>query len=69
MTVKKTPYPVAPLLIQFIIPAIVFIGSAAVLYSKVNEIGETLKETTVQVQKLSERLARVETKVQYLSEK
>lgn len=67
MTAKK-PNPMAPLLLQFIIPAIVFISSAGILYSKVSEIGETLKDHTKVLSSMSERITRVETKVEiYIS--
>ena len=51
---------------SMLIPAIVFIGAAATLMSQVGDLKVMAKETSRTVQGISERLTKVETKVQFL---
>lgn len=54
------------IIITLLIPAVVFIGSASVLYYKVDDIGKSAKETREDVGEVKERLTRVEERVKFL---
>ena len=53
-------------LITMIIPVIALISTAGVIYAQVGDLKVMMKETSVNVQRMSERLTAVETKVQFL---
>ena len=66
MTKAKEPPVWLLLAAQVLIPAVVFIGSAAVVYSQVSDLKQSAQKTLENVQSMSERLVRVETKVKFL---
>ncbi len=66
MTRPKEPNMMANTLIQMALPAIVFIGSAAVMHSQVSDIKVGMSNTAKSIQSIAERLTRVEEKVIFL---
>ncbi len=66
MANQKDPTVLTNLLIQTLVPALIFIGSAAVAYSQVSDLKQSAKKTLETLQSMSERLVKVETKVQVL---
>ena len=66
MTKPKEPSMLTNMLIQMVLPAIVFIGSAAVMHNQVSDLKIMAGDTAKSVQTISERLIGVETKVQIL---
>lgn len=63
---EKAPALISNILVTLILPAIVFIAAAAVISSQVSDLKTTAKETATIVHSISERLVKVETKVQVL---
>ncbi|HHZ65109.1 MAG TPA: hypothetical protein EYN51_06385 [Flavobacteriales bacterium] len=49
-----------------LIPAIVFIASAGALFLQVSDLKVMMKETSTNIQSMSQRLTAVETKVQFM---
>lgn len=66
MTKPKEPTMVTNMLIQMLLPALVFISTAAVMYSQVADLKVITRTMSNSVQSISERLIKVETKVQFL---
>lgn len=66
MPKQKDPAMLLNIFVQMILPAIAFIGSAAILHNQVSDLSILTKETTKELKKVSERFIIVETKVQML---
>lgn len=66
MTKPKESTMLTNLVIQMLLPSMVFIGTAAVMYSQVADLKVLARTTSTSVQSISERLIKVETKVQFL---
>ena len=66
MTRTKEPTMITNIIITKVVPAIVFISSIGMLYGSVKDLKVTVEKTLTTVHQMSERLTKVETKVQFL---
>jgi len=54
------------LIVTVLVPLIIFVASAGILYSKVDDIGDTQKDHTETLNDMKHRITKVETKVEFL---
>lgn len=66
MTRTKEPNTIANIVSQMIVPIVVFISAMGMLFMSVKDLKVTVEKTLTTVHQMSERLTKVETKVQFL---